>query len=54
MGADVGDVGHPGLVWRLGIEPAIERLVDGKGRLAAILAGTTLVADLRPDAGEPL
>lgn len=53
VGADVGDVGHPGLVWRLGIEPAIERVVDGKGRLAAILAGTTLVADLRPDAGEP-
>jgi hypothetical protein len=53
VGANVGDVGHPGLVRRLHVEPAVERVVDGERRLASIRAGTALVADLRPDPGLP-
>lgn len=53
VGADVGDVCHPGLVRRLHVEPAIERVVDRQRGLAAVMARSALVADLRPDAGEP-
>ena len=53
MGTDVGDVRHPGLIGRPGIKPTIERVVDRQRRSAPIFAGPALVADLRPNAGEP-
>lgn len=52
-GADVGDVCHPGMVWRSHVELAIQRVVDRQGRLAAIATGPALVADLRLDTRYP-
>jgi len=53
QGANVGDVCHPGPVWRSNIELAIQRVVDRQGRLATIAARPALVADLRPDTRQP-
>jgi len=50
QGANVGDVCHPGTVWRSHVELAVQRVVDRQGRLAAIAAGPSLIADLRLDA----
>ena len=50
QGANVGDVCHPGPVWRSHVELAVQRVVDRQGRLAAIAAGPALIADLRLDA----
>ena len=50
QGANVGDVCHPGPVWRSHIELAIQSVVDRQGRFAAIAPRSALVADLRLDA----
>jgi len=56
LAPNVDSVGHPNLVRRLHVELPIQGVVDDDRRLAAKLAGTALVADLRLDAsqlGEP-
>lgn len=53
QGADVGDVRHPGPVWRSHVELAIQGVVDRQGRLANKAPGPPLVADLRLEAREP-
>ena len=53
LGADVGDVCHPGPVWRSHVELAIQSVVDGHGWLATIVTRPPFVADLRPDTRQP-
>ena len=53
LGPDVGDVRHPDPVRCCHVELPIQRVVDDHGRLAAITARPTLVADPGLDAGQP-
>lgn len=48
VGADIGDVGHPGFVRHLHVKPAIERLVDRQGWLASILAEAPISGNRTP------
>lgn len=49
---DVGDVCDPGFVRRFYIELPIQRIVDDQQRLAAIVAQSAFIADLRLDVGQ--
>ena len=49
----MSSVRHPDPVRCIHVELPIQRVVDDHGRLAAIAARPTLVADPGPDAGQP-
>ena len=52
MGLDVGDVGHPDLVWLGDVELLLQLVLGHDGWPAAIPAWTALVAHLRGDPGQ--
>jgi hypothetical protein len=51
MGLDVGDVGHPHPDGRIDLKLPVQGVVHEDGGLAAIAAGTALVANLRGNPG---
>jgi hypothetical protein len=46
VGPDVGDVGHPDLVWTLNLELPVQAVGCDDRRLASITSRATLIADL--------
>ena len=49
-GHTIGDIGHPSLIWLLGLELPVQVIGSHMGRLAAIIALVALVATLGADA----
>jgi hypothetical protein len=52
VGLDVGDVGHPDLIGRRGLEPLLQPVLRHDGWLAAVAPGTAFVANLCGDPGQ--
>ena len=49
MGSDVGDIGHPSLIWLPGLELPAQVIGSHMGRLATLIASMTFVAALGAD-----
>ena len=49
MGPDIRDVGHPGPIWRINLELAVQLVLGDDRGLATVPSGTPPVADLGCD-----